>query len=455
MLVFYTLFFLTGIFFTFMVFKNPDNFLKFFLAAIILGTGVKINGYPVLDEFWVLMLLLGLFLRKIFVKKFNFEKSEIKKFNLHEKAFIFLILYFLFQSLRGGIWLEDPRMLRWVIFFIIVGLSFLVFTNFNESLDPYYVAQIILYSTLIYFFLYFLSGYIYELITGMSKFGELQDLYIAGSSVATFPTVIFLIALIILNERNKIYNENIRNINFLIALSFIVVTFTLVYYDSRSGIFTIIGAISLNLIFQILKKNKRGKFQFFLIVSFIIGYQIWAVNYSESNRQIQDFLPIDEKLNFALPQNLAQQTEGKGRARMLEPKAAYNFIKEDLYHALFGYGWYMSRYELIEPIQQMRRYEQFIRLNLSKKKPYQASGAVAIMVDTGFIGLFLFLLNLILGFITILKSHSNSKYVVSIVYLSIILWSLVGTITPILLFYFWVMPNNPILLMLEKKEIKI
>ena len=55
-------------------------------------------------------------------------------------------------------------------------------------------------------------------------------------------------------------------------------------------------------------------------------------------------------------------------ARLLEPKTAFNFITDDPFHTLFGYGWYMSRYELIEPIQQMRRYEQYIRLNLSKRK---------------------------------------------------------------------------------------
>ena len=453
MLIFNILFIVIGSLLTFMVVKNPDNFLRFFLAAIIIGTGVKINGYPVLDEFWVAMLLLGLFLRKIFVTKLNFEKSESKKFNLHEKAFIFLTLFFLFQSLRGGIWLEDVRMLRWVIFFIIVGLSFLVLSNLKENLDPYYIAQIILYSSLIYFFLYFLSGYIYELISGKSKFGELQMLYVSGSSVATFPVVIFLIALIILNDRSKSYSQKNKNINFLIALSFIVVTFTLIYYDSRAGIFTIIGVLLTNLIFQLLKKNKRGIFQFFLVVVFVSSYQFWAVNYSDSNRQIQDFLPLDKDLNLVVPKNL--KSDNKKEARLLEPKTAFNFITDDPFHTLFGYGWYMSRYELIEPIQQMRRYEQFIRLNLSKEKPYQASGAVALMVDTGFIGVFLFLLNLLFGFVTILKSYSSSKYVVSIVYLSIILWSLVGTITPLLLFYFWVMPKNPILLMLEKKDIKI
>ena len=119
----------------------------------------------------------------------------------------------------------------------------------------------------------------------------------------------------------------------------------------------------------------------------------------------------------------------------------------------------MSRYELIEPIQQMRKQEQLKRLsmkrlNSAKTEAYQAASVMAVMVDSGFIGIFLYLLNLLLGFSAILKSQNNSKYVVSIVYLIIILWAFVGTITSLLLFYFWVMPKNPILLMLEQKEEK-
>lgn len=430
--------------------------MKLFIASIIIGPGIKISGYPLVDEFWVLMLLLGLFLRKIMrINTLNPVNTVVKnekqnRFGLHEISFIFLTIYFLFQSLRGGLWLEDIRMLRWIIFFIIVGLTFFVFSNYKKSIDSNYVAKIVIYSTTIYFLLYFLSGYIYELLTGMSKF-ELQYLFIAGASVANFPTVIYLIALIVLYQRNKSIGNNIKGINLLIPLSFIIVTFTVVYYDSRSGIFTILGVLGLNFLFQLLQKNKRGKFQFFLVVFFIIGYQFWAVNYSESDRRIQDFLPIDSELNLALPRNLASEV---GHPRLLAPKAALNFITEDPFHTLFGYGWYMSRYELIEPIQQMRNHEQLIRLNLSTNKPYQASGAIAVMVDTGFIGIFLYLLNLLLGFSAILKSQNNSKYVVSIVYLSITLWAFVGTITPLLLFYFWVMPNNPILLMLEQKEEK-
>lgn len=437
-----------------MVLKNPDNFFKLFLASIIIGSGAKIEGYPVLDEFLVIMLLVGFFLRKFLIKRLSTEIKKDKNYNLHEKAFMLLIIYFLFQSLRGGIWLEDPRMLRWVIFFIIIAISFFIFSNLKQTINPENVTKIVLYSTTIYFLLLFVLSYIYELSTGKSKSGVLQDLYISGSTVSTFTIVIYVIAIITFNQINTNIKKNIKGLSLFVLLSFIIVTSTVVYYDSRAGVFTILGALGLNFLFQFLQRNKRGILQFFLIVSFLIGYQFWAINFSESDRKIQDFLPIDSELNLVLPQNLAQQYEGQGRARLLVPKASFNFLKEDLFHALFGYGWYMSRYELIETIQQMRKHEQLIRLNFSKDNPYQAAGAIAIMVDTGFIGIFLYLLNLLLGFLAILKSQNKNKYVISIVYLSVVLFSFVGTLTSVLLFYFWVMPKNPVILMLEKNESK-
>ena len=108
-----------------MVFKNPGNFLKLFLVSIIIGPGAKIEGYPILDEFWLIMLLLGLFLRKFVTAKSTAKIPETKNYNLHDKAFILLTIYFLFQSFRGGIWLNDPRMLRWVIFFYYNWFNFL------------------------------------------------------------------------------------------------------------------------------------------------------------------------------------------------------------------------------------------------------------------------------------------------------------------------------------------
>ena len=77
--------------------------------------------------------------------------------------------------------------------------------------------QLIHYYLSIYFLLYFLSGYIYELLTGNSKL-DLQHLYSAGTSVANFVTVIYVIALIIDDENmNKIIptpQSNIESSNY-------------------------------------------------------------------------------------------------------------------------------------------------------------------------------------------------------------------------------------------------
>ena len=73
----------------------------------------------------------------------------------------------------------------------------------------------------------------------MSKF-DLQGIFVSGSSTATFPVVIYLIALILFYERTKG-----TGINLFIILSFIIVSWTVVYYDSRSGIFSILIILAL------------------------------------------------------------------------------------------------------------------------------------------------------------------------------------------------------------------
>jgi len=214
---------LIGVIFFFKTLKNPDNFIRLFLASIIIGPGIKIAGYPLIDEYWVIMLLFALFMRKIIQPTLINGTINQKKFSAHEVAFIFLTLYFLFQSFRGGLWLEDIRMFRWIIFFIIVGISFFVVSNQSNSINPDQVTKFIIYSSTIYFLLYYLSGFIYELITGMSKF-DLQDDFVAGSSVATFPVLIYLIALLNFSQRKQY-----GGISFFLILSFIIVSWTVVY----------------------------------------------------------------------------------------------------------------------------------------------------------------------------------------------------------------------------------
>jgi len=123
--IFAAVYFLVGLAGASIVYRHPDRFMMLFLSAIIVGSGMLVFGYPIVDEFFVLMLLLGVFLRYSVSRKISvFKVMSKRKISPHGVTFIALIAYFLFQSIRGGIWLEDIRMVRWVVFFLIIGVSY-------------------------------------------------------------------------------------------------------------------------------------------------------------------------------------------------------------------------------------------------------------------------------------------------------------------------------------------
>jgi hypothetical protein len=83
---------------------------------------------------------------------------------------------------------------------------------------------------------------------------------------------------------------------------------------------------------------------------------------------------------------------------------------------------------------------------------YQPSAYNAILVDTGFIGLILFLINILLSIIKIYRFNTKHKVFFSLIVTSIIFFSLIGNFTPLLLSFILVMPNSPIFMMINTNE---
>ncbi len=91
-------------------------------------------------------------------------------------------------------------------------------------------------------------------------------------------------------------------------------------------------------------------------------------------------------------------------------------------------------------------------LSYFKDISYQPSAYNAIIVDTGFIGLILFLINLLLSVIAIFKSNSKRKFYLSLILSSIMIMSVIGNFTPLLLSFILIMPNSPIFMMINTNE---
>ena len=124
-------------------------------------------------------------------------------------------------------------------------------------------------------------------------------------------------------------------------------------------------------------------------------------------------------------------------------------VKDNPLNFLFGGGWYTARYSIIDAVNKLR-YKS--GLNYYEGQVYQPSAFNAILVDTGFIGLILFLINLLLSVIKIFKCNTKRKYYLSLTLSSIMLFSVTGNFTPLLLSFILIMPNSPIFMMINTNK---
>ena len=434
------IYFILGVIITYVVVKNPASFINLFIASIIIGSGPMIFGYPFVDEYMLSMLLLGVFLRFSLLKNRVVIHIKGSYFNnLHIIAFYSLIAYFLFQSFRGLVLLGDIRMIRWILFFIIIGWSSNIILNYKFSISPKQVTKVIFYSATIYFSIYLAIGGVYEFFTGINK-DNMQGYIWTGTSGAIAPLIIYLSSLIIYMQKFKNKQQKLLSL-----LSFVIVTTCVLYYDSRAAIFIIVLFSFVIFMSNLFRAKKAIVGQIFLIILFITAFEVWTVNFTSSERGILKYLPIDKEFNISTPQTLSSSSD---MSRILIHIAAYKTIEKEFNSLLFGYGWYMARYKMIDSAISVRASEGLHINHLVNGKPIQPTGAAALLVDTGFIGVFLFMINVFFSVITILKSSIDRRYPISIIYLTMLPLFFVGNPTVMLLSYFMIMPNNPIHIMI-------
>jgi len=432
-----------GLIVTYLVIKQPSRFLPIFLISVIVGSGPMIMGYPIIDEYMLLMLLLGLIIRASIGVNIGVAKSRLDSdAKLHEIVFYSFIWYLLFQSFRGLLWLEDPRMIRWVTFFVVVGLCSFILSNYRYSVDRTQIIKVIFYSTNLYFLSYLLYGVVFENFFGINRF-DLQGYIWSGTTSAALPIILYSISLI------SFYNEfkNNKPISYFF-ISLILILICSIYYNSRVSLFVLLFTV----IYFLLNLYK-DRFMFFIKALFIV-FIVIMVDASTNEVLIKraiSYLPYNFKANeVSIPSSM--HFANSDRDRIVSITAAYDTVNKDITSLLFGYGWYMARIEMVETVKLARDKANLVDQVIVNKK-YQPSGFGAILVDTGVIGVLLYLFNLFLTIIKIYKSNNKNKFFISIILCSIIPWFFIGNITPLLLIFFLIMPKSPIIMMLETKKI--
>ena len=161
------------------------------LVLSVLTGGVMAGGYAIIDEI-VIYLFLFWWLWRQWIRggRLASVDDEPVLVRLHRALFVAFALYCAVQSVRGMVYLGDLRVIRFVVFFIMLAALALIWPGGPEGIR---VRGVVL-AGLVYFAVYLAMGLVYEIAGGGNRF-DLQGRWWVGTSVAMVPAAILVPAI--------------------------------------------------------------------------------------------------------------------------------------------------------------------------------------------------------------------------------------------------------------------
>lgn len=396
----------------------------FWKALIVIATGtagLMIGGHAVVDEVLVSSLVIGVLyfvtLNKIRLKKVIKSKTE----SWHALFFFCYTGYMIFEAFRSLLTVGDLTAYRWIFYYLLVAIiSLLASTTVFSIPDRNQICRLITISALVYFVSYLAHGYLSEILRNISRW-DLQGVEWSGSAYAVFPLIIAIPAAIglIINgpARRKI-------LGFLLIIVAILVAN---YYDSRTAWIILLTFFLIALVFLKGKKIIIIALSVFIIFLAINGH---LETYADS------FYRWYGKA-FSLFSGSVKDSDAD---RYLHFRIAFLAVKKSPTDFLFGYGLNVHKSVIGYYYQELAR---SYSLNIAPKGPTaitRTTGLTAILVDSGFIGLFLLAINFIFTAVTIIRMKGTGKILALTSLIFLALWLPVSNILDIVLLYLMIMP---------------
>lgn len=415
----------------------PSKFWVMLVPISITTAGLSINGLTIYDEILTVSILLGTLIaivnRKTGYKKRSYEQIE----TWIRYVFNILIIYLILQSLRGVIIFGEVKKIRWVVYFITIGLTSYILLNRDVEKSNYksFAYSIVRWS-FIYFLAYIITGVIFEFILNISKFemqpGHTMQFLWGTTAYVMFPAIVALPAsLILFNEKDK----KVKRIARLFIAEIIFISF---YYESRIIQLSVIIFFAALLITK--RTNKRIIWAYiFLILVAVLLFSKGAVVHDNVARKIDDLF---KSVTFLMGSN--NNPENADLDRIILVKVAFKCINEDVLHFLIGYGYRTSGFIIGSPyyfmIKQYLPRKQYFTGDLDN---FGAEAFTNIVVETGLIGILLFEILFVLQVVFFLRQRNNKyKYYCIAALISMNIWIFVINMLDIILFFWVLMPKG-------------
>jgi len=407
-----------------------------FLFILILSSGLKAFGYPIVDA-----ILLGAFL--LLVTIVNRTSLNIK----YDLVFFFFI-YLALQVFRGMFVLDDFRVSYFLFFFSVVYFSYRYFTFYclNSKVDMKFIEKIYNFSFL-YFVIY---GFLGVLVDNPDN---LQQEYWIGSSAA------FLVIIPLLSSHFLIISKNNYSIFKLKlpSLMFCLIAATIHY--SRIGVYLILFYILL-LLFRSLFFNHKKIIP--LIFVFAIALFTWdssrtifyinqqptgtselitlnnifqTITYSSEKDVVKkDVVKKDvvkkDSSEIDIPKNQVVKNpyilNFSDLDRLVMIMSIFDKFVSSPTEFLFGSGWYTSRQKL-KPFELVNRVDYDLRLDIAQSdKPMQITTLAAIVSDLGLVGSLFILFFFYKSSYQIIETKAPGRFTILFLLLSNGLFFLIG-----------------------------
>lgn len=317
---------------------KPLRLWSLVLFSAVVGTGLYIDGYGLIDEAFLCLLLVGY----VVVARGGAKSHAIKVgakspfSGWHFGVFFMFMAYLVFQSLRGLLVLEDIRMLRFVAFFFLLAILAYIFAK-NQSVfpTPHKTRAVLIYGALMHFAMYLGYGYYVENFRGLDRF-FVQGNEWAGSTVAMFP--LFCIAgpvFLSLSRSAGKATAVVRSRAVGVWALLIVTIATSFYYDSRISWIFITGFLILSAkdigLLKVLKISS-------IFVVFLLTLSLWFLPGEGILEQLSSFY----RALFLAGTGMQESDVG----RKLEIVSAFRLIFQDPISFFMGTGFYAERHAL-------------------------------------------------------------------------------------------------------------
>jgi len=428
---------------------RPKLIGSLFIVLVVLGTGIMLNGYALVDEYLVACIILGVFIF-LSVRPWNQSlatQNPTMLSKIHFWVFFLFMLYMVFQSFRGLIFLEDPRMIRFIVFFLMLAVfTYLASSGFISFPVPAQTINLVLVSTTAYFILYLLHGISSELLNGINRF-DVQGYEWSGSTVAMFPVFTLIPAIYSgMNRKNQdlipfpIVKINPRILSWLSLLVAVGASF---YYDSRISLLAIIG-------FLVISSRELGILRTLVIaIVFIVSFfAIYLIAFPGQNF----FFEIENLFTTLFISGAGMQASDADRK--LAVLAALRMIGGGAWSLLFGTGFYTERFTMIP------HYVETLLdhgLRVGSIEIVRVSTFPSFLGGTGVIGIVFLIASFFFTACEIFVNtkHSNLKFrkVLLFTLLLVFVSTFIGTNLDLILFYFCIMPSGLLVQMSKYKEV--